>query len=320
MLEANGITRREMAGVIMTLCAAGPAEAAPSATAELLALERRAGGKLGLFAVEVGGGNRTLAWRADDRYLMCSTFKLLAAAATLARADTGKENLDHQVRYSVANLVDPHPVTGANVQHGALPLSALCEAAVKDSDSTAGNLLLRELGGPHALTAFMRSLGDPVTRVDRYELAANSTQGKLDTTSPRAMALAVCKLLFFNGLSPGSASKLEEWMRGDSRGAHRIRAGIPKSWVSGSKPGTSATSTNDVAIVRPPSGIPLVIAAYYQSAPAELRQREAVLQQAGTAIASWALASKQMQSSQRAMVIRRPSFSARPLPRVGLAD
>jgi beta-lactamase class A len=291
MFEANGMTRRHTAGLVMALCTAGQAKAAPSATVELLALECGAGGKLGVFAVEVGGGNRTLAWRADDRYLMCSTFKLLAAAATLARADARKENQDRLVRYSVADLVDPHPVTGANVQSGALPLSALCEAAVKESDSTAGNLLLRELGGPQALTAFMRSLGDRVTRVDRYELAANSPQGELDTTSPRAMALAVRKLLFFNALSPGSASRLEEWMRGDRRGARRIRAGIPKLWVSVSKPGTSATSTNDVAIVRPPSGIPLVVAAYYQSAPAELRQREAVLQQAGTAIARWALAS-----------------------------
>lgn len=290
MLEANNMTRRGMVGLMTTLCAGSASNAASSATAELEALERGVGGKLGVFAVEIDS-NRTLAWRQDDRFLMCSTFKLLAAAAILARVDARQEELNRLVPYSAADLVEPHPVTGANVQAGALPLRTLCEAAVQESDSAAANLLMRRLGGPRALTAFMRSLGDGVTRVDRYELAANSPDGELDTTSPRAMALSVRKLLFLGALQRGSGELLEGWMRGDWRGAHRIRAGIPKTWVAGSKPGTSATSTNDVAVLRPRGATPVIVAAYYHSPPAELERREMVLQQIGQAVARWVMSS-----------------------------
>jgi beta-lactamase class A len=291
MLEANSITRRGMAGLMVSLCGVQRAGAAFAANAELEALERRAGGNLGVLAIEIDG-DRTLAWRPDDRFLMCSTFKLLAAAATLARVDAHQEEMGRLIQYSAADLVEPHPVTGASVKAGALPLRTLCEAAVRESDSTAANVLMRRLGGPSALTAFMRSLGDGVTRVDRYELATNTPAGAWDTTSPRAMALSVRKLLFQGALQRGSRDRLEEWMRGDRRGAHRIRAGIPNTWVAGSKPGTSPTCTNDVAVLRPPrGGSPIVVAAYYRSAPARLERRETVLQQVGLAVGRWAMAS-----------------------------
>ena len=228
-----------------------------------------------------------MTWRPDDRFLMCSTFKLLAAAAVLARVEARKENPDRLVAFSAAELVEPHPVTGAHVDGGALPVWTLCEAAVKDSDSTAANLLLRALGGPPALTEFMRSLGDGVTRQDRYELAANSPAGLRDTTSPRAMALSVRKLLLGRILQTASSEALETWLRGDRRGANRIRAGVPKEWVCGSKPGTSPTSMNEVAILRPPGRAPVIVAAYYRSAPAKLEAREGVLREVGRAVADW---------------------------------
>lgn len=286
MRQVNSITRRGLGGLVVAACAATRGHAAPDANAEMEAIERRAGGRLGVVGFEIGG-RRALAWRPDDRFLMCSTFKLLAAAATLARVDERQDHLSAPVSYSASDLVDPHPVTGAHVKAGALPLSSLCEAAVKDSDSTAANLLMRRLGGPGALTKFMRSLGDGVTRIDRYELVANSPNGDLDTTSPRAMALSVGRLLFSGVLRPGSARLLEDWMRGDWRGAHRIRAGLPKTWDAASKPGTSPTSTNDVAVIRPRGAAPVIVTAYYHSPPAELAGREMVLQQVGEVVAQW---------------------------------
>lgn len=286
MPGTNSITRRGVAGLLMSLAAAPRGYAATAAAAELAGLERRVGGHLGVCAVEIGG-SQMLAWRADARFLMCSTFKLLAAAATLARVDARQDDPARPVAYSAVDLVEPHPVTGAHLQAGELPLRALCEAAVKDSDSTAANLLMRRLGGPGALTRFMRRLGDGVTRVDRYELDAMTPRDDWDTTSPRAMALSVRRLLFTGALKPGSARLLEDWMRGDRRGARRIRAGVPKTWVAGSKPGTSATSTNDVAVLRPRGAAPVVVAVYYRSAPAALRVREHVLEEVGEGVARW---------------------------------
>jgi beta-lactamase class A len=286
MVRTDGITRRGVAALFISLCGAPPSHAAAVAAAELERLERRVGGELGVCAVEVGSP-RVLAWRPDDRFMMCSTFKLLAAAATLARVDARQDDPGGPVAYSAADLVEPHPVTGQHVQAGEMPLRTLCQAAVQDSDSTAANLLMRRLGGPAALTGFMRSLGDSVTRVDRYELDAIRPNGDLDTTSPRAMALSVRRLLFTSALKPASQQLLEDWMRGDRRGAHRLRAGVPATWVVGSKPGTSSTSTNDVAVLRPRGAAPVVVAAYYRSAPAELQRREHVLKEVGEVVARW---------------------------------
>jgi beta-lactamase class A len=99
------------------------------------------------------------------------------------------------------------------------------------------------------------------------------------------MAQSVRRVLFTGALKPGSAQRLESWMRRGWRGAHRIRAGVPKTWVAGSKPGTSPTATNDVAVLRPLGAAPVVVAAYYRSAPAALGRREIVLQQVGEVVA-----------------------------------
>jgi beta-lactamase class A len=286
MSEANRITRRGVAGLAVALSTGVQGSGAVSTNARLQAIEERAGGRLGVFALDTADG-RSLTWRPDDRFLMCSTFKLLAAAAVLARVDARRENPNRLVPFSALDLVEPHPVTGANVEAGALSLRKLCEAAVKDSDSTAANLLLRTLGGPPALTGFMRSLGDGVTRQDRYELAANSAAGLQDTTSPRAMAHSVRKLLVGGALRADSSQALEAWMCSDRRGSNRIRAGVPETWVCGSKPGTSATSLNDVAILRPPQRAPVIVAAYYRSAPADIEPRERVLQEVGRSVAQW---------------------------------
>lgn len=286
MPDANKITRRGVAGLAVALATGAQGKAALSTTARLQAIEKRAGGRLGVFALDTAD-DRSLTWRPDDRFLMCSTFKLLAAAAVLSRVDARREDPNRLVPYSAVDLVEPHPITGASVLSGALPLRKLCEAAVKDSDSTAANLLLRTLGGPPALTEFMRSLGDGVTRQDRYELAANSAAGLRDTTSPRAMAQSVRKLLLGGVLRADSSQALEAWMRGDRRGSNRIRAGVPETWACGSKPGTSATSMNDVAILRRPQQAPVIVAAYYRSAPADIEPRERVLQEVGRSVAQW---------------------------------
>lgn len=287
MLQDHGITRRALAGLAITLSGVTANNAEARETGELVDIERQAGGELGVYALQVGK-NRALAWRQDERFLMCSTFKLLASAATLARTDGGDDILDRRIAYSASDLVEPNPVTAAAIAVGSLPLGALCEAAVKESDSTAANLLMRTLGGPPALTRFMRSLGDEVTRVDRYELAANTSHGDMDTTSPRAMAHSVMKLILSNRLKRASSESLEHWMRADQRGANRLRAGVPSDWVCGSKPGTSPTATNDVAVLRPPRGGPLIVAAYYRSTPAELGRRESVLKLVGQAVTRWA--------------------------------
>src|ERR1700722_3873590 len=174
-------------------------------------IERHYGGRLGVFAIDTGSG-RTLSHRADERFLMCSTFKGLLAALVLSRVDTGKEDLSRLVHYTEKVLIFPSPVTKANVAQGAMSIGALCQAIVEVSDNTAAILLMRSAGGPTALTQFVRSLGDTVTRSDRYEPESNKYSGVLDTTSPRAITRVVIRILLGDVLSPRSRAQLENWM------------------------------------------------------------------------------------------------------------
>jgi beta-lactamase class A len=251
-------------------------------------IERRHGGRLGVFAIDTGSG-RTLAYRANERFLMCSTFKALLAALVLFRVDAGKEDLARMVPYSEKDLIFTSPVTKANVTQGAMSVEALCQAMVEVSDNTAAILLMRSIGGPTSLTEFMRGLGDTVTRSDRYEPESNRYSGVLDTTTPQAITGSVRKILVDDILRMKSREQLEGWMVACKPGLKRIRAALPPDWIAGDRPGTSLEGeTNDYAIVRPPRRQPLLVAAYYDAPGLGMDAREAVLHEAGSAFVKWA--------------------------------
>ncbi len=286
----NGITpqllRREATiGIAAASLLAVAAKSARAAT-PLAALEQRHGGRLGVFGLDTGTG-RTLGQRADERFLMCSTFKAFLAACVLHRADTGQERLDRIVHYGKADLFDYAPVARAHLAEGGLTVKALCEAAVTLSDNTAATLLLKNIGGPPAFTRFMRALGDTTTRLDRTELALNTPSGVLDTTTPRAMALTLRTILLGPSLSETSRTMLENWMVASTTGLHRLREGVPKTWVAGDKTGTGHTETNDIAILRPPRRPPIFVAAFYEAPNGGGEGNEAMLREVGAIVAAW---------------------------------
>jgi beta-lactamase class A len=283
---APSITRRNMTlGLSMVL---GLAAAPAAAESSIVDVERRHGGRLGVFAIETESG-RTLSYRADERFLMCSTFKGLLAAQVLARVDSGKEELTRLVPYGDTELIFTSPVTKARVREGAMPVGDLCQAMVEVSDNTAALLLMRSTGGPEGLTRFVRSLGDTVTRSDRYEPESNGYSGMLDTTSPRAIIGTASKILLGNVLSPKSRDQLEAWMISCKPGLHRLRAAFPSGWLVGDRPGTSdGEETNDFALVRPPGRPPLLVAAYYDAPKLDMDHREAVLREVGSVFVGWA--------------------------------
>lgn len=251
-------------------------------------IERRHGGRLGVFAIDTGSG-RTLSHRADERFLMCSTFKGLLAAQILARVDRGEERLDRLVQYTERDLIFTSPVTKANVSRGAMSVEALCRAILVESDNTAAILLMKSGGGPAALTQFLRELGDTVTRSDRYEPNSNRYSGVLDTTTPKAIATTARTLLLGDVLSERSRVQLERGMIDCKPGLQRVRAVLPADWQAADRPGTSVESeTNDYAIVRPPGRAPLLVAVYYDAPGLSMDAREAVLREAGGVFVQWA--------------------------------
>jgi beta-lactamase class A len=235
----------------------------------------QSGGRLGVAVLDTAGGQR-FGQRADERFPMCSTFKLLVAAAVLARVDRGEERLERRVTFGQADLLEHAPVTRAHVSDGGLPLGQLCEAALVVSDNTAANLLLASLGGPAGLTAYARTLGDTRTRLDRTEPLLNEALpgDERDTTTPSARLGNLEKLLLGNVLSQAAREKLSGWMSASTTGLERLRKGVPPGWRVGDKTGSGNHGTaNDIAILWPPGGKPLLIAAYLTatSSPSEVK-------------------------------------------------
>lgn len=257
----------------------------------LEALDRRHGGRLGVFALDTGTG-RTLAHRGDERFAMCSTFKLLLAAQVLAAVDAGEERLDRRLGWAPDDLVSWSPVVEKHDGAAGLPVAALCEATMTISDNTAANLLLAEHGGPAGLTTWLRGIGDEVTRLDRNEPTLNEAApgDPRDTTTPAAMVATLQKLLLGDVLSDASRSLLTGWAIANQTGDKRLRAGLP-GWRVGDKTGTNNIgNANDIGILWPPGErAPILVAAYYAESTSTPAQRDAVLADVGRRVGHWAL-------------------------------
>lgn len=268
-----------------------PTDRAASAVAQLLRLERNAGGRLGVAGVDTGDGS-SLTYRADERFPMCSTFKVLAAAAVLERSVDDRVLLEQRIRYSQDALVENSPVTTKNLRDG-MTVARLCAAAIQYSDNTAGNLLLELLGGPAALTAYARSLGDPATRLDRIEPRLNTAipGDERDTTTPAAMLADLRRLVLGDVLPIEQREVLKTWLIGNTTGGQRIRAAVPAGWQVGDKTGTGSNgAANDIAVVWPPGRPPLVLAIYCIGSGGSPQERnEVVASAARVAIAAWSL-------------------------------
>jgi beta-lactamase class A len=284
------MTRRDMIIGAPLLIGLGTQSVVAEEASVIAEIEKDHGGRLGVFAVDTGTG-RTLAYRADERFLMCSTFKGLLAALVLARVDAGLENWSRKVPYGEKDLIFTSPITKANVGKGAMPVDALTKAMLELSDNTAAILLMRSAGGPSGLTKFVRRIGDTVTRSDRYEPKSNEYSGTQDTTTPRAIVGSIQKILLGNVLKPEARQWLEAGMIACRPGLKRIRAALPSDWIAGDRPGTSIDEeSNDYAIIRPPGRAAMLIAAYYDAPKLSIADREAVLRETGVAFVKWAQA------------------------------
>jgi beta-lactamase class A len=298
------LKRREflMAPMAATALLASPTVALPprrrfDASAQLRSLEVGPA-RLGVCFLDAStgeaSGNRT-----EEHFAMCSTFKLALVAACLREADQGRLDLEEILTFSKADLLPWAPVTGKNLASGGMSIAALAQAAQERSDGVAANLLVKRLGGPAAVTAKLRDMGDTVTRLDRYEpdLGLVLSGDLRDTTTPLAMAQLVRQITTGDLLQSGSRERLLLWMQNTTTGPHRLRAGLPSDWRTGNKTGTGRTEgttnkCNDVAITFPPGRPPVVIAAYFDSGeytPQIERRHEDVLAEVGRIAARWAV-------------------------------
>lgn len=256
-------------------------------SATLAALETRSKGRLGVSIVFPSGERMT--HRGDERFPMCSTFKFLAATIVLKRVDVGKEHLERAIRFTKADLVSYSPETEKHVGEGHMTVAELCKAMLTQSDNTAANLLLASFGGPPAVTAFVRSIGDRMTRLDRNETSLNEgTPGDpRDTTTPDAMVGNLKRILFGDVLKPASLQQLTDWMLANTTGKAKFVAGLPPTWKVADKTGAGDHgSNNDIGVLYPPAGKPILIASYITESPLTTEEKNALHAEVARAIAA----------------------------------
>lgn len=286
-----------LAGLIVSGCSArSMASDAPDFASQLRGIESASGGILGVEFFDTASG-RSIGINRDMRFGHCSSFKLSLAAMILARDANGEDSADRHVKWTKDDLMFVSPFTEKRVDEGAT-LRELAEFTQKYSDNAAANILLREVGGPEALTAFWRSLGDDVSRLDRYEPALNAVPpGEVrDTTTPAAMARTVAKLVYGDALPQEHRAALRQWMVDTPTGLRRVRAGLTDNWVAGDKTGTGLMADTagiyvDIGFVEPPESAPLTFATYFRPPGSDNsfdRANEAPLAQVGAVLAEFA--------------------------------
>jgi beta-lactamase class A len=260
-------------------------------------LEQRVGGRLGVAAINTGNG-RTIAHRADERFPMASTFKFMLCAAVMAGAGPLKREKDfstantlaRRIRIEKKHLIAYSPIVEKHVGE-AMTVAALCDATIRYSDNAAGNLLLKLIGGPPGFTAYARSLGDTMTRLDRTEPALNTVLpgDPRDTTTPAAMRDSLVKMVLADGQPATTREQLKAWLIANTTGDKRIRAGTPMGWIVGDKTGTGGGdgksgggrgATNDIAIIWPPNRAPIALAIYTIDAKVTQAERDAMVAEA----------------------------------------
>ncbi|MFC5753267.1 class A beta-lactamase [Actinomadura rugatobispora] len=263
---AGTSTAGERAARTGTTVQQGPSTQADVAK-ELRSLETSYQGRIGAFAIDTATG-RSVGYRTHERFPSNSSFKAILCGAILHRSRTADPGLlDRTLRWSADDVVSHSPVTGLkeNIENG-LTSARLCHATITTSDNTAANVLLKQIGGPPGLTRFYRSLGDPVGRLDRWETDLNiwAPGEKRDTIMPAFMAADLRKLTLGPALVAQDSKRLNDWLRANTTGDKRIRAGLPEGWTVGDKTGTGGVygAASDIAIAWPPSGAPLIIAVY----------------------------------------------------------
>ncbi|QFT86168.1 Beta-lactamase precursor [Halomonas sp. THAF12] len=271
------LSRRQVLGTMTAggamLAVGQPAFASASTTSaeaadlerQLGELERSADDRVGVALMNVASG-AVASHRGHERFLFNSTGKCFIAAAVLSRVDEGRETLDRRIVIDEGDLVGWTPITEKRLGEPGLTVAELCQAAVAWSDNAAANALIESVGGPEAVTAFLRAIGDDTTRLDRVEPALNTHDhagDERDTTTPLAMMATLRTLLLGDALSPSSRHQLASWMIEGKVGDARLRAGLPSSWLVGEKTGTNGVgNASDIGIAWPGDRGAVIAVAY----------------------------------------------------------
>jgi len=238
--------------------------------------------RVGVAVLDTGSGRRWV-YHANERFPMASTFKTLACAALL---NAGRDKTATEITIRKKDLQAYAPVTSKMVGQTA-SAGELCAITLRSSDNTAANKVVETVGGPSTVTAFLRSAGDKVTRLDRVEPELNRSEpgDKRDTTTPTAMVDTIRGLVLGSTLTPENRKQLTDWLEANEVGGPLLRAAIPGDWRIADRTGAGGHGTRGVVgVMWPPKGAPIVAAVYLTETKATMEQRNAAIADIGRAM------------------------------------
>lgn len=247
---------------------------------QMTKLESNVGGRIGV-AVYNKRNKEVLSYRGNERFPFCSTGKVMTVAAILKRAEKEPDLLSKSIKYSKTDVDKSGyaPITSKYLDKG-MTISELSQAALDYSDNTAMNLLVAEVGGVSKITDYARSIGDEKFRLDRIEPELNTAipRDPRDTTTPLAMTMSLDKLVLEKSLESNSQIYLSKWLKANTTGDKRIRAGLSHNWIVGDKTGTGAYgTTNDIGVIWIPKCTPVVISIYYTQDKKDAKPNDLVI-------------------------------------------
>lgn len=288
-MQQRSTTQRMAFSLFLLTGLAASAHAAintQSLNAAIKTLEEQSGGRLGVAVIDTADGSR-YAWRGDERFPLCSTSKVMAVASLLKSSEKNPSLLNEAIPLVKSDMVNYNPVTQKHI-NSTLTVAELSAAALQFSDNAAMNKLLAIGGGPRQTTQFARTLGDVKFRLDRNEPSLNTALpgDARDTTTPRAMAESLNKLVLGNALAPSQRTQLATWMKGNTTGTNSIKAGLPADWTVGDKTGSGDYgTTNDIAVIWPKGRAPIVLTTYFTQRVKDASARKDVLASAAKRVA-----------------------------------
>ena len=230
--------------------AAQPAAAASSAS--LASLEQQlsylVAGKsadVGIAALDLNTGE-TVSIKGNTPFPMASTVKVAVAALYLAQVDHGRRSLDDTI--------------------GGVSARSLMRRMLIHSDNRATDILLADLGGPHALDAWLRENNLSGVRVDRTiaQLLRDKRDlwDRRDSSTPAAMVELLRRIYKAELIKPESRNYLLDVMSQCETGKNRIRALLPYGTPVEHKTGTLNGYTSDVGFISLPDGRRVAVAIF----------------------------------------------------------
>ncbi|MFB0980352.1 MAG: class A beta-lactamase [Alteromonadaceae bacterium] len=247
--------------------------------------ERKIGGRIGVSIYDVTA-NDLWNYNGNLRFPLMSTFKTLACAKLLSDVENGIQSLDNSTVITKKSLVTWSPITEQRVGEK-VTLKEACSAAMIMSDNTATNIVLKGIKGPEALTQFLRSIGDDVTRLDRIEPYLNEAidGDERDTTTPNAIVKSLHTLLFGDVLSTLSKEQLKKWMMDNRVTGSLLRSVLPELWSIADRSGSGGFGSRAItAVVWSDKKTPLIISIYLTQTKISFDQRNKTIADIGKEI------------------------------------